>query len=623
MRLYSGSSKQFIEDSVRNQIAEKLSKAFFNYYRYNPSTGEKRSWVNSLSKMSGLLQNAELLDHGIVLEFQLPQTSRRLDFLICGKNEFKRPNTVIVELKQWEECRHSEGEREVLTFVGGAIREVLHPSAQVGGYEMFLRDTHTAFYGEDRIELEACSYLHNYHSFMGDVIFSDKFHSILTRNPVFTADDYDDFVDYLNIRLKNGEGLEVLKRVEESNYRPSKKLMDHVGSIIKNKKEYILLDEQLIVYDKVFSEVKKSFHTRDKSVIIVEGGPGTGKSVIALNLMADLLLQEYNAHYATGSKAFTETLRSIIGNRGSVQFKYFNSYMDSDIDEVDVLICDEAHRLRKTSNNRFTPKNKRTGKRQIEEIIDVARVPVFFIDDNQVVRPDEVGSVDHIKDYAEEKNCNIFQYKLDVQFRCSGSEGFINWINNTLNIERTANVMWNEKEEEFDFKIFDSPFELEKEIRIKVDEGFTGRLAAGFCWKWSQPDKDGNLINDVVIGEFQRPWNARHDARGLSKEIPKAQLWAHDPNGINQVGCIYTAQGFEFDYVGIIFGNDLRYDFEKQAWVAIPENLADNVVKRSKGKLVDLLKNSYRVLLSRGMKGCYVYFIDKSTRDFIRSRIEF
>ncbi|MCD4670742.1 MAG: DUF2075 domain-containing protein [Actinomycetia bacterium] len=623
MRLYSVSSKQFIEDAVRNQIAEKLSNAFFNYYRFQPSPGEKRSWVNSLTKLSGLLQNAELLDHGIILEFQLPQTSRRLDFLICGKNEFRRPHTVIVELKQWEECKHAEGDREVQTFVGGAIREVLHPSAQVGGYEMYLRDTHTAFYGDDPIELEACSYLHNYHSFEGDVIFSDKFQPILNRNPVFTADDYDDFVEYLNIRMKAGEGLEVLKEVEESEYRPSKKLMNHVGNIIKNKKEYILLDDQLIVYDKVFSEVRKSFHSKNKSVIIAEGGPGTGKSIIALNLMADLLLEGYNSQYATGSKAFTETLRSIIGNRGSVQFKYFNSYINSEHDEVDVLICDEAHRLRETSNNRFTPRDRRSDQRQIEEIINVARVPVFFIDDNQVVRPNEIGSVEHIREYAEKNNCNIFQYKLDVQFRCSGSEGFINWVNNTLNIQRTANIMWSGKEEEFDFQIMNSPFELEDAIKSKIDAGYTGRLAAGFCWKWSKPDNNGNLINDVVIGDFQRPWNARHDARGLAKDIPKAQLWAHDPNGINQIGCIYTAQGFEFDYIGVIIGNDLRYDFERQEWIGIPENLEDNVVKRSKDRLESLLKNSYRVLLTRGMKGCYVYFMDKSTRDFVRSRIEF
>src|SRR4030042_2482857 len=622
MRLYSGSSKQFVEDSVRNQIAEKLSNTFFHYYRYNPSPGEKNSWRNSLTKMSDLIQFAELLDHGIILEFQLPQSSKRLDFLICGKNELRRDNTVIVELKQWEKCENSEGSNEVLTFFGGSKRELLHPSAQVGQYEMYLRDTHTAFHNGDYIDLEACSYLHNYMKHSDDVIFSDKFKPILDRNPIFTADDVDSFIEYLRARLSAGEGLQILKKVEESKYRPSKKLMDHVGNIIKNKPEYILLDDQLIVYDKVSTEAKKSYHSRNKSVIIVEGGPGTGKSVIALNLMADLLLKGYNAHYATGSRAFTQTLRNIIGTRGSVQFKYFNSYVTSELNEIDVLICDEAHRIRKTSNDWYTPKDKRSDLKQVEEIINASKVAVFLIDDNQVVRPNEIGSVDYIKEYADKHDCDTYQYKLDVQFRCSGSEGFVNWINNTLGIQRTANVIWNAKEEEFDFKILNSPFELEEAIKSKIIEGNTGRLTAGFCWKWSDADKDGKLEDDVAIGEFRRPWNAKPESRGLAKDIQKAYYWANDPNGISQIGCIYTAQGFEFDYVGVIFGNDMVYDFEKQDWIGVPENFQDKVVKRSGENLVNLLKNVYRVLLTRGMKGCYVYFMDKSTRDFIKSRIE-
>jgi len=621
MKLYSGSSKQFIGDTVRNQIAEKLNDAFFHYYRYHPSPGEKRSWNNSLGRMSDLIQYAELLDHGIILEFQLPQSSKRLDFLICGKDELHRDNTVIVELKQWDKCEESEGANEVLTYVGGAKRDILHPSAQVGQYEMYLRDTHTAFYDDNPIILDACSYLHNYYKLKKDVLFSEKFEPILRRNPLFTADDVDIFIPYLQNRLCVGEGLGILKKIEESEYRPSKKLMDHVGNIIKNKSEYILLDDQLIVYDKVISEVKKGFHCKNKTVIIIRGGPGTGKSVIALNLMADLLLSGYNAHYATGSKAFTETLRNIIGSRGSVQFKYFNSYTNSDCNEIDVLICDEAHRIREKSATRYTPANKRSDLQQIEELINVSKVSVFFIDDKQVVRPNEIGSVDHIKKNAEKNKCNFFEYKLDVQFRCGGSEGFVNWIENTLGIQRTANVIWDFNEE-FDFRIFESPQDLEDAIRAKVNSGHTGRLTAGFCWNWSKPDVNGYLVSDVVIGDYERPWNAKPESRRLAEKIPKASLWAYDPKGIDQVGCIYSSQGFEFDYVGVIFGNDLVYRFDEKRWIAKPENSADTVVKRSRGKLIDLLKNTYRVLLTRGMKGCYVYFMDKETKDFVNSRIE-
>ncbi len=622
MRLYSGSSQQFIDDTIQNQIAEKLKLAFFNYFRYNPAPAEVNSWRNSLRSISQVFQYANLFDHGVILEYQLPLTSKRLDCMICGKDDSKEDNAVIVELKQWDKCEEAAGDNEVLTWVGGAKREVLHPAVQVGQYQMYLQDTHTTFNTDyNPVKLRACAYLHNYNYYNQDVIFSDKFSAVLSKYPLFTADDVDKLADYLASKMSRGEGLSVLKRVEESKYRPSKKLMGHVGNIIKGKSEYILLDEQLIVYDKVLSCAKRGFRDKQKTVLIIKGGPGTGKSVIAINLMADLSLKGFNAHYATGSRAFTETLRKIIGSRGSVQFKYFNSYAQAEPNIIDVLIADEAHRIRKTSNSRFTPRAQRSEFSQIEELLHTSKVAVFLIDDKQVVRPNEIGSVSYIKKWANDEGCKMFEYELAAQFRCNGSDAFVNWINNTLGIQRTANVIWDQHEE-FDFRIFPSPFELEAAIREKVKSGFTGRVTAGFCWDWSMPNEDGTLKDDVVIGDYKRPWDAKPEARRLAPGIPKASLWAYDPNGINQVGCIYTAQGFEFDYVGVIFGEDLVYDFDNQEWVGNPHKSSDNVVKRSKEGFIDLIKNTYRVLLSRGMKGCYVYFMNKDIERFFKSRIE-
>ena len=621
MRLFAGTSQQFIQDTIQNQIAEKLKLAFFGYFRYYPSQSEVNSWRNSLRAVSLVFQYANLVNQGIILEYQLPLTSKRLDCLICGRDATTKDNAVIIELKQWDKCYPADGENEVITWVGGN-REVLHPPVQVGRYKTYLEDTHTAFHVDEKsVLLNACTYLHNYNYYSDDVLFSEKFKTALENYPLFTADDVNRLKDYLTIKLQKGDGIDVLRRIEESKYRPSKKLMDHVANVIRGKPEYILLDEQQIVYDKVLSCAKEGFHDKQKTVIIIKGGPGTGKSVIAINLMADLLLKEYNAHYATGSRAFTETLRRIIGPRGAAQFKYFNSYSDAENNSLDVLIADEAHRLRATSNSRFTPKSKRLEIPQIEELINASKVSAFFIDDDQIVRPGEIGSVQYIKEFAQKKHCRVFEYELEAQFRCNGSDAFVNWVNNTLGIKRTANVIWDQFEE-FDFKIFENPVELENAIKDRVREGYTGRVTAGFCWAWSNPNPDGTLKDDVIIGEYHRPWNARPEARILARGIPKSNVWAYDPNGINQVGCIYTAQGFEFDYAGVLFGNDLVYNFDTQSWEAHPENSADNVVKRSKDKFIDLVKNTYRVLLSRGMKGCYVYFTDKDTERFFKSRIE-
>jgi SOS-response transcriptional repressor LexA len=375
MRLYSGTSEQFITDTVQNQIADKLKDAFFASFRFNPSPGEMNSWRNSLKSISLVFQYAKLLDHGIILEYQLPLTSCRLDCLIMGRDSQNYDNAVIIELKQWDKCQDAEGENEVLTWVGHGEREVLHPSAQVGRYKMFLQDGHSAFYeGDSPVSLSACSYLHKYRYEPEDVLVSDKFVDIIEKYPIFSTDDVDPLCEFLSERLERGEGLDVLRRIEEGKYRPSKKLMEHVGNIIKGIPEYILLDEQLIAYDKVIACAKKGFHDKQKRVILIKGGPGTGKSVIAINLMADLLLKGYNSHYATGSRAFTMTLRNIIGTRGSVQFRYFNSYMHADRNAVDVLICDEAHRLRKTSESRYTSQAERTGEPQIQELIDTSKL---------------------------------------------------------------------------------------------------------------------------------------------------------------------------------------------------------------------------------------------------------
>jgi uncharacterized protein len=622
MQLFSGTSERFIQDTYQGLITEKLINEYSNYYGLNPSRQEINSWINSLKAISHTFDEAGLVDHGVILEYQLPLTSKRLDCLICGKDSDEIDNAVIIELKQWGDCTEAAGDNEVITWVGGAKREVLHPSVQVAQYNMYLKETHTSFYEDPQpILLNSCAYLHNYSYSPDDVLLSEKFTDFIKDYPLFTAEEVDEFENYLIDKLENGNGSQVLRRIESGKYKPSKKLMDHVGNVIKGKSEYILLDEQLVVYDKVFSCANDSLKRDNKTVIIVKGGPGTGKSVIAINLMADLSKKHYNTHYSTGSKAFTETLWEIVKKPASFQFKYFNSYMREKRNTLDVLICDESHRIRETSNTWRTKREYRSNIPQIEELINVAKVSVFFIDDHQIVKPGEIGSVYYIKHFAEKMYCDIYEYELETQFRCNGSEAFINWIDSTLGIRETDNLIWDQSES-FDFRILESPEELELAIRTKVNKGFTGRLTAGYCWRWSKPKLDGTLVDDVTIGDFKKPWNAKPKSTALAENIPEAPLWAYDPNGINQIGCVYTAQGFEFDYVGVIFGKDLVYNWAEERWEGYRENSADPDVKKSKEQFTELIKNTYRVLLSRGMKGCYVYFMDEDTEAFFKSRIE-
>jgi uncharacterized protein len=631
MRLYAGPSVQFIELNRRNQMSALLENEFLKQLGRKPSTQEVMSWTNSLLRMTVVLENAKLLDHGIFLEYQLPSYGSRIDCIICGKDNDLIDNAVIVELKQWSKSELSDYDSErVLVYVAGGNREVLHPSVQVSGYKIYLEGNHTSFYEPPApITLSACCFLHNYKYDLSDPLFDPRFKDYLSEYPVFTLDDDHELTAYLTNRVARGAGMPILSKIEKGRHRPSKKLMQHVSEVVKKKlkgelkvlgsptDDYILLDDQIVAYDAVLSIVKKGLHNRMKYSLIIKGGPGTGKSVIALKLLADLNSEGFNAQYATGSNSFTETLRKIVGPASKGHFKYFMSYGDANANEVDVLIMDEAHRIREKTGYPF----KSTGRLQIEDLINAAKVSVFFVDDLQVVRPNEIGTVEFIKSNSINQRCKVYEFELRAQFRCAGSDAFINWINHTLHVSLTANPEWID-DPNFEFKIFDSASRLEDAIKTKVEQGFTGRLTAGYCWNWSdKPNPDGSLVEDVIIGDFKRPWNAPNGISGLRKDIPKASFWAYEPNGISQIGCIYTAQGFEFDYVGVIFGKDLTYNFAKNEWEGFASHSHDSAIKGSRDKFLDLVKNTYRVLLTRGHKGCYVHFMDKDTENYFRSRV--
>lgn len=621
MRLYAGTSPDFVRDSTHNQIADKLRTAFRAQFRYEPPHSEIRSWRESLRALAQVFTEAELMDHGVILEYQLPLTSKRLDCMVTGHNRDRRESAVIVELKQWERSRETEGDGLVRTFVGGGERDVLHPSMQAHQYRRYLADMHEAFYTDEAVQLAACAYLHNYFSEPNDPIYAPKFDELRSIAPSFDADEVPRLVEFLSQRLEKGDGLPVLQRIEQSRFRPSKRLLDHVAAVINREPRFVLLDEQQVVYSRILANVRAGLNRRRRHIFLVKGGPGTGKSVLAVNLMSALSAEGFNSQYATGSRAFTKTMQKIVGRRAGQQFRYFNNYGAAEPSSIDALICDESHRIRATSNNRFT--TKKSSRPQLQELIDASRTAVFFIDDRQIVRPGEVGTSELIRQYAGANDCILEEHQLEAQFRCSGSAAFVNWVDNTLGIQETATPLWDQRNESFELQIVASPEELDSQIRAHHAAGASARLVAGFCWPWSKElGPGGTLIEDVVLDGFKRPWNARSEAKGLKSGIPPEVLWAHDPRGIDQVGCIYTAQGFEFDYVGVIWGTDLAYDLDRGSWFGHRSNSHDSVVRKSGERFVDLVKNTYRVLLSRGLKGCYVYFMDKDTERFVRSRTE-
>ncbi|MGC0252473.1 DNA/RNA helicase domain-containing protein [Pseudactinotalea sp. Z1748] len=510
---------------------------------------------------------------------------------------------------------------------GAPYRPSLHPSVQVGGYRDYLRDF-MGLLGDPSTHLDGVAYLHN----ATDDGVSDLWHpEAIQEAPMFTAERRGGFLEHLHSRFSDQPGAEAADMWLRSKIAPSKKLLTVAAEEIREREQFVLLDEQRLSYELVLREVERARTENTKTAVVISGGPGSGKSVIALSLLGELARQGRSVLHATGSKSFTQTLRKVAGFRSrSTQalFKYFNSFMEAEKNGLDVLILDEAHRIRETSVNRYTPKQVRDRARlQVDELIDAARVPVFLLDEHQVVRPGEAGDVELITGRVQAHGIQIRHVNLNDQFRAGGSQAYVDWVLRLLGLSERSDepgpgevARWS-GDDRYALEIVSSPQDLESRIRTLNAGGDTARMTAGFCWPWSDPTKDGRLVADVRIGDWARPWNVKSDRR--VGEAPPSHLWATEPGGIDQVGCIYTAQGFEYDWNGVILGEDLVW--RQDRWVA-QRDFSKDPAFRSRTAVTDedfdrLVRNVYKVLLTRGMKGTILFSTDAETQAMLESVI--
>lgn len=614
MILYEETIEHFNEDVMQNRIADRAAEKYRAHYNRDPGDREYRSWATSLAILNNSFLYAGLKENHVLIEYELPYSSQRIDVLLFGKDNGDQENVVMLELKQWSNDKvteaHSEG--NVVVDYGAFRKEQAHPSLQVQGYFFYLKDFIKIFSERNAPSLNASTYAHNYSKNGAPILFSSKFANLVKEFPIFAKEDSLELSRYLKDRLGGGGGQLLYERFTGSPIGPTKKLLDHTSEMINKQQIFNLIDEQIAAYNAIMHKAKQLTRTKQKSIVIIKGGPGTGKSVIALEVMGELLRQGRKVVHATGAAAFTKILRKIVGIRASNLFMFFNSFITTTPNSFDVLICDEAHRIRESSVNRYTPRTQRTDLPQIDELLRVAKLNIFFIDEYQIVRPKEIGGVAMLKDAAKRfgiTETNIAEFELQTQFRCSGSDAYLQWLDHVLEIRDTQITEFDAKME---FLIFTDPSTMMFEIRKRNDEKKnSARIVAGFCWPWSKPNRDGSLVNDVKIGDFQMPWEN------------KDQFWKFsiDDSGMEQVGTVYTVQGMEFDYIAVIFGKDLVYDFEQNKWKSDPESTYDTQVKRNNPVLVDHLKNAYRVLMSRAHKGVYIYFMDKDTEKYFRSHL--
>jgi hypothetical protein len=590
MIVYQNTKSGFLEDVLSGNIVNLLETLTKEILNVSVSSSEKRAWENSLSKMYMVLSASKMEDDVMIaVEYQIPATSKRIDFLVVSDKKL-----FIIELKQWEKIEKTNMPNIVKTYLGRKIREVVHPSYQAYSYKRFIVDFNE--FVRKNFEVVPVVFMHNMPK---NKEFLD--YDIVKETKIFFREDVKDLADFLSVKAPNSK---ILEKIDSSALSPSKSLVDAIVSMLEGNEEFVLLDDQRVVFEKALA-------LKPKSVFIVKGGPGSGKSVVAINLLAEFLKKGKNVRYVTKNLAPREVYKS------KLKGKYKNKVIDSLFtssgnftstleNEFDVLIVDEAHRLNEKSGL-FAK-----GENQIKEIIYSSKVSVFFIDEDQKVTFKDIGSVEEIKKWANNLGARIYEEELTSQFRCNGSDGYLAWLDDVLEIRNTANKTLEGIN--YNFRVFDDVSEMYEELKKHENSA----IVAGYCWNWVSKKED---VDDIVIGNFSKKWNLADDGA----------LWIMK-NSLNQVGCIHTIQGLEVDYVGVIIGDDLRYedgiiltDPEKRA--KTDKSLAGykKMLKQYPEKAEELadkiIKNTYRVLMSRGMKGCFVYCTDENLREYLRKRI--
>jgi len=587
--------------------------------------GEVNSWRNSLPALLNDLHDAGLNHVEVLLEHRLPYSPKRVDALLCGVHpRTRKPSYVLVELKQWTNAE-SVGD-ELVRVPSYGEQPVLHPAEQVRRYCRQLVDFTPMLASNGGVH--GIAYLHN----PGAEGWRLSRYKIDEFGQLYTRDTREDLVDRLTALLDTDpdtrpEARRAADDLLNARTEPSRQLLAHAADEVRQREQFVLLDEQQVAFRVVQQAVEAATDENTKTVVLVLGGPGSGKSVVALSLLGELSRAGRRVLHATGSSSFTNTLRKIVvGSRSTrVQqmFVYFNSFIGERKNSLDVLICDEAHRLRETSVNRFTKADKRAvAKRQVAELIDVAYTPVFLLDEHQVVRPGEMGTEEEIRTAAQDAGCKVEIVRLEGQYRCGGSDFYDQWVRRLLGLTSLPPVAWSElvggTDDRYRVAALPSPDALESWLLAHNPDGVdTARIAAGYCWRWSDPivvDGTKRLVDDVVIDEWRRPWNAKPDKP--VRDVPASHFWASDKRGFGQVGCIYTAQGFEYDWSGVILGDD----FVRRGETCVARrgySFDGQVRKAAEREFPALVRNTYKVLLTRGMKATAVFSTDLETQEFL------
>jgi DUF2075 family protein len=617
MIVYNDIKRQFVNDVKDNSIADKILDAIKMRGLNAGHEKEYNSWQNSMQFMRNIVDDSDIDDEvRICIEYNIPLTSKRVDFIIAGADDNGNENIVIVELKQWQKAEIVADDMHycVRTFVANSDRIVCHPSYQAYSYSSFLKN-YSQSISDENINLIPCAYLHNYQPEYRQTLSNPIYKDWFEVAPFFIKNEVSAFSDFVkrHITRKSSKG-DLLYLIDHGRLRPSKALQDSLTSMVKGNQEFMLLDEQAVCFDMCLKTMNQCLKDRKKRTIIIQGGTGTGKSVLAVNLLMEYINQSLHASYVTKNSAPREAFLQLLTKSDAkklinIKQLFRSPFGLSNCDEngYDCLIVDEAHRLVKKMYGDWS------GENQVKECIKASLLSIFLLDEDQAVTTKDIGSLREIKYWCNELGSRLIitdETKLISQFRCNGSDSYIQFIDDILQrLPETIEIDLSELN--FDFQVFDAPDKMREAIRENNRTGNKSRMVAGYCYDWNVKHHRGDW--DIIIGDnFKAKWNLEND-----------KVWAINPDSFEEIGCIHTAQGLEFDYVGVFIGKDLTYNpetgrIESNKEAISKDDKSSGIRSANQEKAHQLILNTYKTLMTRGQKGCYVYCEDANLRDYIK-----
>lgn len=501
MLIYAGTKSDFMIDTENDRLETKLYENI--KLKMNRTTGlsELNAWRNSLKEMYITLNDSDIpKDAGVAIEYNIPQTSKRVDFLISGYGWNGKGNVVIVELKQWEKLTAVDGQDAIVeTYTGGANRRVVHPCYQAWSYAALIRD-YNEYVQDNEIDLHPCAYLHNYPRTENDPLDKEQYQDVMEETPAFTYGQRESLRTFIKKQIVTGDKEDTLLKIEHGKIKPSKQLQDALVNMLKGNQEFVMLDEQKVVYESILDYSCQCQKDGKKRTIIVEGGPGTGKTVVAINLLVELTNRMQFVQYVSKNAAPRTVYQfKLKGHmrKNSVDnlFKGSGSYTEAPRNSVGTLLADEAHRLNEKSGM-----FQNMGENQIKEIIHAAACSVFFIDESQRVTLSDIGSVAEIEKWAALEKSEVIKMQLVSQFRCNGSDGYLAWLDQALEIRDTAN--YDLDGIDYDIRICDTPAEMESIVVEKNHARNRARILAGYCWNWPKATRNNTNYHDIEIGDY-------------------------------------------------------------------------------------------------------------------------